>query len=156
MFLFRSILAGVIGYLAMALTIMTVFTTAFLTLGPDRVFEPGSFDTAPVWIAVWGITSVVAAILGGYLCAQVARPGSKAFIGLAAVVLVLGIVTVFTSRARPDPGPRDPELPVFEAASKAVQPPWTVWSQPVIGVVGVIAGGRLARKRTPGTLVEAS
>ncbi|MEM9560414.1 MAG: hypothetical protein AAF995_08910 [Planctomycetota bacterium] len=147
--MFRSILAGVIGYLAMALAIMVLFTAAFLALGADRAFQPGTFDTAPIWLAVWGIGSIAASLLGGFICAKLAAPSSKAPVGLAVAVVILGLVTAFANASRPDPGPRDANLSTLEAGAKATQPAWTVWAQPAIGALGVLAGARLGRKTVP-------
>ena len=100
-------------------------------------------------LAVWGIASIAASLLGGFICAKLAAPSSKAPVGLAVAVVILGLVTAFANASRPDPGPRDANLSTLEAGAKAIQPAWTVWAQPAIGALGVLAGARLGRKTVP-------
>jgi hypothetical protein len=143
----RSILAGVAGYLAMFVFIMVFFTVAFVVIGTDRAFQAGSYDISTLWVGVWAIGTIVAALLGGFVCAKVAKAGSRAVVGLAVAVVVLGVLSAVMSGAREAPGPRAADVPVIEAAGKAVQPVWMPWANIVVGVVGVLAGGRLGAKK---------
>ena len=96
--------------------------------------------------AVWVV--LVTAIIGGLICAVIAK-GGKAPLALAAVVLVLGLGLAFLSTAmRPADTHevRTGNVPNMEAMSKARHPVWVVFLGPFIGAVGVVIGGKLKRR----------
>ena len=39
----RNVLAALVGYVAMAAVLFALFSLLWLTVGPSRVFEPGSW-----------------------------------------------------------------------------------------------------------------
>jgi hypothetical protein len=142
----RLILGVVAGYLAMAVVIFVVVWGAYLALGADRAFQAGSYSTSGLWIAISLVLSLVAALVGGGVCAVLARDarGPKA---LAVFVLLLGLafaVPVLTAR---DAGsePRPAGEPALTAMQKAHQPKWVAVATPFLGAAGVLAGGRRRR-----------
>lgn len=144
----RSILAVVVAYIAMFIAIATIFTTALLILGSDRVYQPGSYEVSTAWLGVWAVGSIVAAIIGGFVCVKIAKVGSNAHLGLIGVVIVLGVLSAALTPTRPDPGPREGDVPTMEAAQKSIQPRWTNWANIPIGVFGVLVGATIGRKPT--------
>ena len=144
----RAILAGVVGYLVMAIAVMAIFTAAFVALGVDRVFQPGTYEISTLWLGVWGVGTVLAGLIGGFVCAKIARAGSRAWIGLSVAMVLLGVLSAVMAGTRPDPGPRGPDVRVVDAAQKAKQPAWTAWAQIPMGIAGVALGARLGGRRS--------
>ena len=90
---------------------------------------------------------LVTAIIGGLICAAIAK-GGKAPLALAAVVLVLGLgLAILSTALRPaDTNEvRTGDVPNMVAMSKARHPAWVVFLGPVIAAVGVVIGGKLRR-----------
>lgn len=144
----RSILSVVVGYVTMAVVLIGSFTAAYLIMGADRAFEPGVYDVTTTWLALSLVVGLIAAIIGGLVCASIAKRGSPVPKALAIVVLILGgaMAGFALSGAREDPGPRVGEVSNADAMNKAQQPTWTYIANPVVGVVGVLIGAGL-RKR---------
>jgi putative Mn2+ efflux pump MntP len=148
----RFIAAIVIGYLVMLVVVIGVFSAAYPLVGIDRLFEPGSYEAAPGWIALSFGVGLVAAMTAGSLCARIA-PATAAPLWLAAIVLVLGglmaipvIMSANTSRG----GPRPPGITMADAIAHAEQPKWVALLNPLVGALGVLmgAGPRGYRSRT--------
>lgn len=144
----RSILSVIAGYVVMALAVIVIFSVAFIAIGPDRAYQPGTYLVSGLWLGIWAVGSIIAALIGGFVCAKIDKPAGKGPIALAAVVLILGTLSAIFTGARPDPGPRPAEVSTFEAASKSVQPIWTNWANIPIGIAGVLAGASLGRKKS--------
>ncbi|GJM18428.1 MAG: hypothetical protein DHS20C14_06410 [Phycisphaeraceae bacterium] len=139
----RAILGVIGGYIAMAVIVIAAFSIAFLVIGPDSAYRPGVFEVTPLWIGIMFGVGLVAAIVGGLVCALIATRGSKAPIALCVLVAILGSFSAVGAMTKEDPGPRAGDIEVFEAASKAKQPVWVAWSHPVVGIIGVLIGARL-------------
>jgi hypothetical protein len=120
----------------------------YLLIGPNHAFKPRSYMASNRWIAMAFGMSFVIAIIGGFLCALIARAG-KAPMALAIVVFALGLVlaipSVIAHRTNPNEV-RDGSVSNFEAMKKAKEPIWVPFTSPIIGVVGVLVGSRLKRK----------
>lgn len=69
----RKILGVIAGYIAMALFVFILFTILYLILGTEGSFVPNSFEVSTVWIISSIILSLCAAMLGGYVCAWIAK-----------------------------------------------------------------------------------
>jgi len=143
----RSIFAVVVAYVAIFVVVFAVSTAAYLALGTDGAFQEGTYDVSGTWIALILVLDVVAALVGGFVCAAVApRPLSVQM--LAGLVVVLGLVSaVVTPGAQSDPGPRTGDVDNFDAMMKARQPTWILYTHPLLGVVGVLLGGRRAFRK---------
>ncbi len=144
----RSILGVILGYLVMALVVMAGLTVAYLALGPDRTFRPGTYEITTAWLAVWGPVSLVAAIVGGVVCAKVSAHRTPAAVVLAGLVLVLGGVTAAAQiSAEPPTGDaavRTGDTPNFEAMTNARSPDWVHLANPILGAAGVLLGASIA------------
>lgn len=146
----RSILAVVAGYLAMGFLVFALFTGAYLSMGADKAFQPQSYDPSMLWIIVSFVLGLIAAVIGGVVCAAIAkRP--RPVTALALAVVVLGVLLAFpTIAAAPDPAPRTGDVPNLEAMTKARTPAWVAFANPVVGAVGVMLGGAMMRRRMGG------
>jgi hypothetical protein len=138
----RSIGAVLLGYLTMFVVVFITLTVSFLALGVDRVFQPGSYDVTVLWLAAMTVFSLVAAILGGKVCAAVGKR-KGALTGLLVVVLVLGLLNVIPAlMAGGAPATRSGDVPNVQAMMSAKEPVWFALLLVVIGVAGVWIGGR--------------
>lgn len=138
----RLIGSVVVGYIVMFVVVFVTFSAAYLGLGTERSFQPGSYEVSMLWNVLSIVLGFIAAVIGGMVCIRIAKDprGPK---WLAGLVLVLGIaLAVPTLRQAPPSEPRTAEVPNLEAMGKARQPPWVALLNPVIGVIGVLVGGR--------------
>ena len=138
----RLIGSVVVGYIVMFCVVFLVFTGAYFALGADRAFLPGSYDASMLWNVLSIVLGFAAAVIGGMVCAMIAMDarGPK---WLAALVFVIGIAfAIPVLRQSPVSEPRPAGLSMMEAMGKARQTPWTALLNPVIGVLGVMVGGR--------------
>ena len=139
----RNILAAIAGYIAMAAVLFALFSLLWLTMGPSRAFEPGSWEVPAGWVLVQFALGLVGAYIGGQVCAKVARDAGGATI-LIGLVIVLGV-----ARALMPPemaaGPRPDDVSMMEATAGAIQPAWFNWLNPLVGAVGVWLGSRKLR-----------
>ena len=144
----RSILSVVGGYVIMALIVFGTFTIAFLLMGPDRAYQPGTYDVSPLWIAVSIVLSALAAVAGGRLAAAIARTDVAPKI-LAGLVLMLGLVMAYSDAGRmsAQPNVREASPTFMDAAQASRQPAWLLYLNPLIGAAGVLIGAGMARKR---------
>jgi hypothetical protein len=142
----RSILAVVAGYLAMGLLVFVLFSAAYLLMGADGAFRPGTYEVSALWLASSFVLGLVAALVGGYVCAVVAR-GGRAPLALACLVLILGLVA-FALSQRGDGGDavRAGRVSNSEARQRARTPAWVALLNPVVGAAGVLVGARLRRE----------
>lgn len=140
----RAVAGVILGYLVMAALVFATFTAMYLAMGADRAFRAGTYDVTPGWIAGSLVLSVIAALLGGWVCAVVSK-SRNAVSTLAALVLVFGVASAVMEDRRRDelaPAARTGPVSNMEAMNQAVQPAWLSWLLPVIGAGGVLAGGR--------------
>lgn len=143
----RSIVAVIVGYLVMVVLIIGLFTTAYLMMGTERAFQPGSFEPSGSWLAVSFALGLLGAIAAGWVCALIAR-GSKAPQALAVLVVVLGVLFAIPDMMAGDsttPATRSGDLGNFEAMAQARQPLWVSLVNPFLGAVGVLAGAKLKK-----------
>ena len=144
----KTIGAVVLGYVVIFVIVFLLFSAAYLAMGADRAFRPQSYEVSNLWVAISLILSLLAAVIGGAVAARVGR-SDKAVVGLAVLVVVLGILmTLPTLMAPPsgEPEVRTAQVGNLEAMSKAKPPNWMSIMNPILGAVGVLVGGRL-RKR---------
>src|SRR5262245_36344681 len=88
----RAILSVVVGYVAMFAAIFLTFSGLYLLLGQDLSFRPGTYEPSVLWTGVSFALGVGAAVLGGYVCARIARTATPPKV-LAGVVLVIGLLS---------------------------------------------------------------
>ena len=144
----RNIFAAIVGYVAMAAAHFALFSLLWLTAGPSRAFEPGSWEVSGGWVLVQVVLGLVGAYIGGQVCAWVAHDAKGAAI-LIGLVIVLGVVNALIS-AEMAAGPRPDDVTMMEATAGARQPVWYLWLNPLIGAVGVWFGTRRLRAAREG------
>lgn len=138
----RTIAGVLVGYVVMALVVFAVFSLAYMAMGADRAFQPGSYAPSTVWVAVSLVVGFLAAFVGGRVCAAIAKD-PRAVTALAVVVVVLGIVFAVPVMTRKEgPGPRTDTVGNMEAMQRAQTPLWLALLTPLVGVAGVMVGGR--------------
>src|SRR5262245_56738366 len=104
----RAILAVIVSYVSMFVLAFLAFVGAYLILGADQAFKPRLFQASNRWIALAFAIQIVVSIIGGLICAAIAK-GGKAPVALAILVLVIGL------------GLAIPELAKRRANEKAVR-----------------------------------
>jgi hypothetical protein len=142
----RSILAVVLSYIVLFIVLFCVLTVAYLAMGPDGAFRPGSFRPSMVWSVIEIVVGLGAAVLAGWICIAIARR-QGAVTALVVVILVIGALSaipVFMAAGAPE-GVREGGLSNMQAMMQARQPVWMAIVNPVIGAVGVLLGSRLKR-----------
>lgn len=147
----RKILGVIVGYIAMALSVFILFTILYLILGTEGSFMPDSFQVSTVWLIASIVLSLIAAVLGGYVCTWIAKNNKPALI-LAGLVLVLGIIMALpklTAPADQTTKIRSSELSNMEAMQQAEQPTALLILNPVIGAFGIFMGARLRKEKQP-------
>ena len=85
----RSILAVVVSYIGMFVLAFIAFTCAYLIVGSEAAFKPGIYEASTRWIGIAFVINIVVSIIGGIICALIAK-GGRAPLALAIVVVVLG------------------------------------------------------------------
>ncbi len=150
----RAIGSVILGYVVMAVAIMIAFTLAWVALGADGSFAPGTYEVSVVWIVMSIVVGLLAAILGGFVCAAIARSATPPKV-LAAIVLVLGLALAIPELGGDrTPAARPAEVSMSEANRNAEQPVWVLLLNPLIGAVGVVVGARL-KSRAHNAIVPA-
>jgi ABC-type transport system involved in multi-copper enzyme maturation permease subunit len=137
----------IVGYLVMFFLVFILFSAAYLAMGANGAFQPGSYEVTPLWLVASFVLSLVVAIVGGFVCGRIA-PNSKAPVALAGLVIVLGLLLAIPTLMATDTRPttRDANVGNLEAMTNARQPSWVAFLNPVIGAIGVMIGAR----RKPG------
>lgn len=137
----RAVLAVIAGYIALAVAIFVLFSMAYLAMGADRAYEPGSFAVSTLWLLFAVPITFIVAMIGGWVCRVIAGRTGPVW-ALAIVAVVLGVIeaTYVTLNPR-EPEERAADVSLLDATGKAVQPTWVVWLNPVLGFVGILLGG---------------
>ena len=143
----RNIAGVIVGYIVMGLFIFLTFSALYLLMGTESAFKPGTYEVSGLWLVSSFLLAIIAAALGGYACAAIAR-SSKAPLALAALVIVLGLLAAIPvlRAANQAPASRAGEVSNMEAAGKAQQPGWVALLNPFVGAAFVLAGARLRRR----------
>lgn len=141
----RSILAAVVGYVALVLVVLAGIGVAWLALGGAGAFDGEGPAPSTPWMALNLLSGLIAAVVGGLVARRIG--GSQLAVRiLVGIVLVLGLVTaVMAGSAKGDREPLDKpvaEMSFQEAGQHAVQPAWYNWIIPLVGAAGVLIGGR--------------
>ena len=147
----RAILGVIVGYIVMAGVVIGSFAAAWMVFGQDSAYKEGLWEISTPWMIMMFVAGLIAAMIGGAVCAAIAAKGSKAAMVLAGLVLVLGFVDAGFKLAAPRedrPTVREDNVTMFEATANSQEPTVMLLGNPVIGLVGVLIGARLVgRKR---------
>ena len=145
----KKIAALVVGYVAMSAFVFVAFALAYLALGTDGAFKPGSYEISTIWMVLSVIIGLVGATIGGLVCVLIAKDCSPVK-WLAGVVLVLGFlfaIPVLTADNEDTPKVRTDDVPAMEAMQNAKQPGWVALLNPLLGAAGVMLGGALKKPK---------
>ena len=144
----RTIVGIIVGYITMFVLVFLTFTCVFLLMGTEWSFKPNSFDASKRWIVMSLVANLIIGIIGGLVCAIIAK-GGKAPTILALVVFVLGLLLAIPSLMARQANAnlvRTGTVTQTEAMQKAREPIWVPFTFPIIGAVGVLIGGKLKKK----------
>jgi len=143
----RAILAVVISYVIMLVLAFIAFACAFLILSPEVIFKPAVYEASTTWIGIAFLINIVDALIGGFICALIAK-GGRAPYALAFVVILLGLLVAFgdTKKGKMNAGlARAGNAPQLETIQKAYWPVWVPFAFPFTGAIGVLIGARMKR-----------
>ena len=141
----RKILGAIAGYLVFAIFIFLLFSALYLVLGPDRAFLPAKYDPTMLWTISAFVLGFVAAVIGGFVAALIGRKGAVKIMAVI-VVLIGAVVVVMLARESKPEEVRTGDVPNMEAMMKAREPLWVAVVNPILGVIGVFAGGGLRKE----------
>jgi len=144
----RAIIAVITSYILMFVLTFLAFTCVYMVLRADGSFRPGSFAASNRWITIAFGVSFGVAVIGGLICAAIAR-GGKAPVVLAIVAFVLGLLLAIPSLMAQKQNVglvRSGDVPMMEAMQKAQEPIWMPFLFPFVSAAGVLIGGRLKRR----------
>ena len=69
----RLILGVIVGYIAMSLFFIAIFTGAYLALGQERVFQPDSYEVSTLWLVIYGVVYFCGGVLACLVAAAISR-----------------------------------------------------------------------------------
>ncbi len=141
----KNVGAAVLGWVTMVVVTFVGLGIAWAVLGTEGALQPESWSPSSVFIVVMIVMGLVAATLGGAVCAKTA-PDRWAVWVLVGIVVVLGLA-VAVPEAPAAAGPRPVDVGMLDAMMNAQPPRWLPWLDPVLGVVGALLGARLVRGR---------
>lgn len=140
----RKILGGIAGYIVFSIGIFVLFSGLYLVLGPDRAFEPAQYHPTMLWTIAAFILGFIASVIGGYVAALIGRSGAVKI--MAGILVVVGaIVVVMLALDKTPEEVRTGDVPNMQAMMKAKEPLWVGVVNPILGLIGVFAGGRLKK-----------
>lgn len=144
----RAVIGVIVGYVAMFVLVFVTFTIVFLLMGTEWSFKPNSFEASNAWVAMSLIANFVIGVIGGAICALIAR-GGKAPLVLAIIVFALGMLLAIPSLMAHQKSAgeiRTGNVSQLEAMQKASEPVWVPFTFPLIGALGVLVGAKLKRQ----------
>ena len=144
----RSIVGVIVGYIVMFALQFAVFMSIYTVMGADWSFKPASYHASTRWTVMQFAVIFVTAIIGGLICALIAR-GGRAPLALAIVALVIGFTlgALHVATQPADTGElRTANVPNMVAMTKARHPVWVIFTGPIIAALGIVVGGKLKRK----------
>lgn len=143
----KSIVGIIVSYVAMFVFFMATSTGCYFALGPERVFQPDSYEVSLLWLAVTLVLSFFGCMFAGYVCAAITKSWRtcQVFAFIIFFLTLLGCISAL--RRNPDaPNVRAGEVSYLEAIPLAVTPLWFHWVNPVFSGVGVLLGARMKRR----------
>jgi hypothetical protein len=144
----KSILGVIVGYVAMFSVAFAAYTAAYLGLGAERVFEPGTFALSGMWIGLVIAITVVAGLIGGLTCAGISKSRTTGLV-LALIVCALSLVFELPNIMKDHtPVARTGDVSNLEVMEKGQPPVWLCILIPFLGGAAVLIGTRM--KKRPG------
>ncbi|MEY2579344.1 MAG: hypothetical protein QOI49_2168 [Verrucomicrobiota bacterium] len=144
----RSIVGVVVGYLVMFFVAFCAYTAAYLGLGAERAFEPGTYALSGIWIGLVIAITLVAGLVGGLTCAAISKSRTTGLV-FAVIVFVLGFVFELPNLKKDHtPVARAGDVSNMEAMGKAQPPLWLCIFNPFLGGAAVLMGTRMKKSPT--------
>jgi hypothetical protein len=146
--MFKSILAVIVSYLVMMILLFAIHSGGYLALGAERVFQSGTYVVAPLWLILYVGATLCAAIVGGYVCAAISRSRNTCRVFAGVVFTLTLLLCIPAMRADSTPRQRNGPVSSMQALHQAQTPLWVHLLNPLVAVIGVLAGS--CRKRHAG------
>jgi len=143
----RSILGVIVGYVVIMLVAFCAYTAAYLGLGAERAFEPGTYALSGIWIGLVIVITFIAGLLGGLVCAAISKSRTAGLV-FALIVFVLGFAFEIPNLTNHTPVARAGDVPNMEAMGKAQPPFWLCLLNPFLGGAAVLMGTRMKKSPT--------
>ena len=144
----RSIVGVVVGYLVMFFVAFCAYTAAYLGLGAERAFEPGTYALSGIWIGLVIAITLIAGLVGGLTCAAISKSRTTGLV-FAVIVFVLGFVFELPNLKKDHtPVARAGDVSNLEAMGKAQPPAWLCLLNPFLGAAAVLMGTRMKKSPT--------
>ena len=138
----KAIVSIVVGYIAFACVMFGLMTVLWFTVGMERVFQPGTFQITPLWIALALLVALIAGTVGGFVCSAISKSAGVVKVFAAIVFILAVIMCVPAMTADKTPKPRTGEIKMMDAMQQAQAPIWMHLSSSVLCGLGVLLGGR--------------
>ena len=143
----KSIVGVVVGYLVMMFVAFCAYTAAYLGLGAERAFEPGTYALSGIWIGLVIAITLIAGLVGGLTCAAISKSRTTGLV-FAVIVFVLGFVFELPNIMNHTPVARAGDVSNMEAMGKAQPPVWLCILNPFLGGAAVLMGTRMKKSPT--------
>lgn len=146
----RSIVGVIVGYVAMFAVAFVAYTAAYLGLGPERAFEPGTYGLSGTWIGLMFAITIISGLVGGLTCAAISKSRTAGLV-FALIVFVLGFVFELPNIMKKGHAPeaRTGDVSNLDAMGKAQPPVWLCLFNPFLAGAAVLIGTRM--KKSPET-----
>lgn len=141
----KSIVGVIVGYLVIMLVAFAAYTAAYLGLGAERAFEPGTYALSGIWIGLVIAITIITGLAGGMTCAAISKSRTTGLV-FAAIVFVLGFVFELPNLKKDfTPVARAGDVSNMEAMGKAQPPFWLCLLNPFLGGAAVLMGARMKK-----------
>ena len=139
----KSILGIVVGYLVMGLFAFSGYAAAYLTLGPERIFEADTYALSGMWIGLMVVITLISGLIGGLMCAGISKNRTTGLV-FAVIVLVLSFAFALPNIMKEHPPvARSGDVGKLQAMQMAQPPAWLCTLNPILAGVAVFAGTRM-------------
>jgi hypothetical protein len=143
----KSIGGVVVGYLVMMFVAFAAYTAAYLGLGTDRAFEPGTYALSGLWIGLVIAITFIAGLIGGLACAAVSKSRTTGLV-LALIVFALSLIFELPNIMRDEtPVARTGDVSNLDVMGKGQPPVWLCILTPFLAGAAVLTGTRM--KKSP-------
>ncbi|MDF1809351.1 MAG: hypothetical protein P1U42_06615 [Phycisphaerales bacterium] len=157
----RNILAVIAGYITMGALVFVGLTSAYLIMGADKAFEPGTYEITTLWIVVMASIGLCSAFVGGIVCALISKSSKGAVMSLMTLMVILSGINIVSIAMKEAPAPEDQirseSTSNMDAMMKAQTPVWVAGIDPIVGVIGVMLGAMVIcpdRKKSQSNTVD--
>lgn len=143
----RSILGVIVGYVAMFAVAFAAYTAAYLGLGAERVFEPGTYVISGLWMCLVIVITLIGGFIGGLVCSAISKSRTAGVV-LTVIVFVLSLVFELPVIMKDQtPVARAGEVTSMDVMGNAQSPVWLCLLIPFLSGTAVFIGSR--REKSP-------